>query len=105
MNDLFKISEEAAKQVKKIREGENIGEEYSLRIGVRSSSACGGVNYVIGFDVATEADQVFHVDNIPVLVEKRHVMFLAGLEVDFVDEENRTGFTFMTPQKRKAAGK
>ena len=105
MNALFKISEEAAKQVKKIREDENIGEEYSLRIGVRSSSACGGVSYVIGFDVATEADQVFDVEGISVLVEKRHVMFLAGLEVDFVDEEDRAGFTFMTPQKKKAARK
>ena len=103
MNDLFKISEEAAKQVIKIREDEKIGEEYALRIGVRSSSACGGVSFVIGFDTQADADQVFNVNDIPVLVEKRHMMFLAGLTVDYVDEEDRKGFTFITPQKKKSA--
>jgi len=102
MNSIFKISEVAIKQLKQIREEQNIGEEYLLRIGVRTSSACGGVSYVIGFDKQDEGDQTFGSEAGDVLIEKRHVMFLAGLTVDYVDEDERQGFTFMTPQQKKA---
>jgi iron-sulfur cluster assembly protein len=33
-----------------------------------------------------------------VLIEKKHLMFLMGMQVDFVDEAEARGFTFVNPE-------
>ncbi|GHB28346.1 iron-sulfur-binding protein [Mongoliitalea lutea] len=90
----IKISEKAQEEIKNIMQHKNIPENYALRVGVKGGG-CGGMAYQLGFDKAKEGDQQFDVDGIPVLVEKKHYMFLMGMLVDFYEGNDARGFTFL----------
>jgi iron-sulfur cluster assembly protein len=87
------ISERAVKEVKSIMETKSIPEGYGLRVGI-SSTGCAGISYLVGFDKKKETDLVYKKEGITVLVEKKHVMYLVGIELDFYDGDEARGFTF-----------
>ncbi len=89
------LSARAAEEVKKIMQTKNIPEGYSLRIGVRGGHGCGGAQLIIGFDKPRESDIAYRVQDVPILVDKRHTMYVIGKEVDWVERETERGFTFV----------
>lgn len=90
-----KISVRAAEEVKKIMETKNIPEGYALRIGIRGGHGCGGAQLIIGFDKKKESDLAYTVSDVPVLVDKKHTMYVIGKEVDFYEGEDARGFQFV----------
>jgi len=90
-----KLSERAAEEVKKIMQTKNIPEGYGLRIGVRGGHGCGGAQLIIGFDKKKESDLAYNFNNIEVLVDKKHTMYVIGKEVDWVENETERGFIFL----------
>lgn len=74
----------------------NIPRDYHLRVGVKGGG-CGGMSYALGFDKPKSDDQQFEISGIPVLIEKRHLMFLMGMHVDFFEGDEARGFTFINP--------
>jgi iron-sulfur cluster assembly protein len=89
----IKITESALSEIKYIFERKNIPSEYGLRIGMKGSG-CSGTTFVIGFDKKKEQDEVFIKEDIEVYIEKKHLMYLFGVEVDFVENETERGFVF-----------
>ncbi len=89
-----KISKQAIEEIKNIQQNKNIPEGYKLRIGIKGGVGCAGVNYVIGFDQPTEFDNEFEMDGVPVIVDKRHTMFLIGVKLDFYNGSDAKGFRF-----------
>jgi iron-sulfur cluster assembly protein len=87
------ITDRAREEVVNILSNKNIPKGYGLRIGVRGGG-CAGVTYVIGFDKAKNSDDVFSAGQFEVLIEKKHLMYLLGLKVDFVDSDIERGFLF-----------
>lgn len=96
----IKITLKALEEIKNIIAHKNIPKEYSLRVGVKGGG-CGGMSYLLGFDKPKEGDQQFVIENIPVLIEKKHYMFLMGMLVDFYDGADTRGFTFINPDLPK----
>lgn len=92
----IKISDKAQEEIKNIIQHKNIPTDYALRVGVKGGG-CGGMAYQLGFDKVKEGDQQFDVDGIPVLIEKKHYMFLMGMQVDFYEGNDARGFTFVNP--------
>ena len=43
------FSEGAAKELNKLKDQQEIGEDYGLRVGVEGGG-CAGMNYILGFD-------------------------------------------------------
>ncbi|MFB6453633.1 HesB/IscA family protein [Chitinophaga sp. Hz27] len=68
-----------------------------LRIGVKGGG-CSGMGFMIGFDEMEADDNLFEVDGIPVIIKKAHSMYLAGMQVDYQENESGSGFVFNTPQ-------
>lgn len=91
-----KITEKAESEIKNIMATKNIPADYHLRVGVKGGG-CGGMSYALGFDKPKTEDQQFEISGIPVLIEKRHVMFLIGMQIDFFDGDEARGFTFVNP--------
>ena len=87
------ISEKAAVEIRKIMQTKNIPEGYSLRVGIKGGG-CGGVSLLIGFDKQKATDLAYTVEGIPVLVDKKHTMYIIGKEVDFYDGADARGFMF-----------
>ena len=50
---------------------------------------------MIGFDKKRETDVSYEVEGITVYVDKKHAMYLIGKQVDFIDEAEGRGFTFI----------
>lgn len=93
------LSDKAITEVKHIMTHKNIPEGYGLRIGVKGGSGCGGMGFMLGFDKPKEGDISYDVEGIAIHVEKKQTMYLIGLEVDFVEDAETRGFTFINPQE------
>lgn len=90
-----KLSARAADEVRKIMATKNIPQGYGLRIGVRGGHGCGGAQLIIGFDKKKDSDISYSLNNIEMLVDKKHTMYVIGKEVDWVENETERGFTFL----------
>ncbi|TFV94207.1 iron-sulfur cluster assembly accessory protein [Algoriphagus kandeliae] len=90
------ITEKAEAEIKNIMANKNIPTDYFLRVGVKGGG-CGGMSYKLGFDKPKEEDQQFDIGGIPVLIEKKHYMFLMGMQIDFFESDEARGFTFVNP--------
>ncbi|HMW39834.1 MAG: iron-sulfur cluster assembly accessory protein [Saprospiraceae bacterium] len=97
------ISESAILQLKRIREEQNIPMEFGLRVGVKGGG-CSGFSYILGFDARKEQDQVFEIDGLTILMDKAHGLYLAGMQIEWVDGLNNRGFSFINPNAKSTCG-
>ena len=87
------ITDTAYKKILEIKAQKQITKDYLLRVGVKSAG-CGIVSYIIGFDYASEKDDVFELENLKIIIEKMQVMYLAGKSVDYSEANGEIGFIF-----------
>jgi len=99
----IKFTEGAIKEIKTLIYEKELGENYGLRIGVKGGG-CSGFSYVLGFDKAGEKDVLFNVDNFKVLMDKAHGMYLAGMEIDYLNGLKNRGFIFNNPNAKETCG-
>ena len=93
------ITDKALREVKAIMKNKNIPEEYGLRIGIKGGGGCGsGMSYMLGFDKKKPTDDCFEIGGIMVYIEKKHVMYLVGLEMDYYSGADTQGFNFHNPE-------
>ncbi|MEP2773493.1 MAG: iron-sulfur cluster assembly accessory protein [Fulvivirga sp.] len=98
------LTERAIEEVENIMATKNIPDGYGLRIGIKGSGSCVGFTYMLGFDKKQENDIEFSIgENTPVYIEKKHTMYLVGLEVDFYEGSDAKGFTFIKAGEEKPA--
>ena len=93
----------AIRQLKRIREQENLSTEHGLRVGVKGGG-CSGFSYVLGFDTKKEGDEEFMIEDLRVFMNKAHGLYLLGIEIDFMDGLNNRGFTFNNPNAKDTCG-
>jgi iron-sulfur cluster assembly protein len=86
------FTEEAKNEIQKTLNSPNLPAGYAVRVGMKGG-ACAGT-YLFGLDKATENDENYQVDNIPVLIDKRHLMYVLNLEVGYEENEDGNGYTF-----------
>ncbi|MDB5272192.1 MAG: iron-sulfur cluster assembly accessory protein [Chitinophagaceae bacterium] len=70
-----------------------IPEGYGVRIGIKGSG-CAGVSYMIGFDTPSEADKMYQNGTLLFFIAKKHLLYISGLTVDFIDNSEERGFVF-----------
>ena len=100
----IKITTKAAQEVKKIREENNIPENFGLRVGVKGGG-CSGLKYSLGFDgEEKEGDTIIEQEGIKLLVDGKSLFYLSGTELDFTDGLNGRGFVFNNPNATKTCG-
>jgi iron-sulfur cluster assembly protein len=97
------ITETAIQQLQRIKEEQQIPDSHGLRVGVKGGG-CSGFSYVLGFDLAKEKDQVFEIGGIKVLMERAHSLYLAGMQIDWVEGLNNRGFSFINPNAKDTCG-
>ena len=87
------ISKAATAEVKDILERKKIPENYGLRVGVKGVGC--GVGFNLGFDHKRDGDIAYFWNGIQVFIQKKEIMFLVGKRIDFYDEADGRGFTFV----------
>lgn len=89
------ISEKAIVEIKKIMDNKSIPEDYGLRVGIKGGGGCAGVTFMLGFDKQKDTDISYTINDIPVYIEKKHTMYIIGVEIDYYEGADAKGFTFV----------
>ncbi|HXS35370.1 MAG TPA: iron-sulfur cluster assembly accessory protein [Flavipsychrobacter sp.] len=98
-----KLTQSAVKEVKRLMSEPSFPEGQFLRVGVKGGG-CSGMSYVLGFDAKENDDELYDIEDIPVLMKKSHGIYLFGMEVDFQSGLNARGFVFNNPNASSTCG-
>ncbi|HJS61300.1 MAG TPA: iron-sulfur cluster insertion protein ErpA [Pseudolabrys sp.] len=96
------VSERAAKRIGEILKGEPAGT--MLRVSVEGGG-CSGFQYKFDVERAKAADDlVISRDSATVLIDPVSVNYMAGSEIDFVDDLIGASFKVKNPQAKASCG-
>jgi iron-sulfur cluster assembly protein len=75
-----------------------------IRIGVRSKG-CSGMQYTLEYaDEKSQFDEVVEQKGVTVLIDPKAAMFVFGTEMDWVEEQMKSGFVFRNPNEKGRCG-
>lgn len=82
----------------------NRGKGLGLRLGIKTTG-CSGLAYVLEFvDGLNEDDELFTIDGVNIIIDAKSLVYLAGIELDFVKEGLNEGFKFTNPNAKGECG-
>jgi iron-sulfur cluster assembly protein len=103
------VTEKAASEVKRIisdQQGASaMPEKIYLRMRV-VGGGCSGFQHKLDLDplINEKLDEVFDFHGVPVVVDKRSLMYLENATVDFHDDLNKRGFSITNPSAKSTCG-
>ena len=102
MSTSITVSERAARRIGEILKGEPAGT--MLRVSVEGGG-CSGFQYKFDMERAKAVDDlVISRDNAVVLIDPVSVNYMAGSEIDFVDDLIGASFKVKNPQAKASCG-
>ncbi len=87
----IQITTEAKNEIKETLTANKIPDSYGLRVGMKGGGCAGQL--LLGFDQPTKEDLIYEVEGIKVMIDRRHLMYVANTTIDFEETENGAGFT------------
>ena len=99
----IEITEAAVKKV--MASMKNEGKTgWGLRISVKIGG-CAGFSYNMSFEEKpAEADEVIEQKGLKIFIEARALKMIRGIEIDYVDTLNESGFKFHNPNANSTCG-
>lgn len=102
------ITPKAADEVRRIiaeQAAGGVAEQLYLRLRV-VGGGCSGFQHKLDLDptVNEKLDETFEIHNVPVVIDKRSLLYLGGVTVDFVDDLNKRGFSITNPTAKSTCG-
>lgn len=82
------------------------GDDLCLRVGVRQGG-CSGMSYLMDFETIEnigEHDEVFDYEGFKVICDKKSMLYLYGLMLDYSDALIGGGFQFTNPNADQTCG-
>ena len=100
---MVSITERATSKVKEIIEAQE-PRPAGLRIAV-VGGGCSGFSYSMTFENNPGMlDKTYNSDGFKLIVDQASLLYLEGVEVDFVDSPEGSGFKFANPQVKSTCG-
>lgn len=99
---MISVTERAAKKIQQVisRRGKGIG----IRVGVKTTG-CSGLAYVLEYvDNPQDSDQCIECLGCQLFVDPKSIVYIKGLEVDYVRNGLNEGFEFRNPNERDKCG-
>lgn len=90
----LKITPEALEQIKMIMVEKSVPEGYGLRLGTNSAASCGTTSFMLGFDEKKSGDDSFPFEGIEVIINKKEMLHLLDITLDYESNGEETGFRF-----------
>ena len=82
----------------------NRGRGIGMRIGVRTSG-CSGFAYVLEFaDKLFEGDLKIEDRGVTLIINKKDLVYLRGMEIDYTKQGLNEGFEFQNPNEKARCG-
>jgi len=101
----IQVTQTAVRELKKAIAQQRLSETVALRIGV-VGGGCSGFEYKLEFDeyFSDEKDVLTEIEGLRVAVDKKSALYLDGIELDFHESFEKSGFTFKNPNATKSCG-
>lgn len=80
-----------------------LSDDSYLRIGVKGGG-CSGMSYLLAFDKKEEGDNQYEVEGIKMVMNKAHVMYVLGMQIDWENGLANRGFSFNNPNAASTCG-
>ena len=101
---MINISNSAVKQIKVLKDRDQLTDQDYLRVSVKEGG-CSGFSYKLDFDKAKKNnDKVFELHGVQLIVDSKSLLYLMGMTLDFDGGLNGKGFTFSNPNATKTCG-
>ena len=102
------VTERAAEEVKRIvaeQKAAGVAEKLYLRMRV-VGGGCSGFQHKLDLDpvVNEKLDETFEMHGVDVVIDKRSLLYLGGVTVDFHDDLNKRGFSISNPSAKSTCG-
>ena len=100
---VMRLSEAAARRIQDVigRADRPIA---GVRVGVKNGG-CAGMSYTMEYaETVNPLDEVIEDRGVRLLIDPKAVMFLIGTEMDFVEEQLKSGFRFINPNEKGRCG-
>jgi iron-sulfur cluster assembly protein len=102
------LTEKAAAEVVRImaeQQASGTAEKLYLRMRV-VGGGCSGFQHKLDLDptVNPKLDEVFQMHGVDVVIDKRSLLYLGGVTIDFHDELNKRGFSITNPSAKSTCG-
>jgi iron-sulfur cluster assembly protein len=100
----IQLTETALKHVLMLREQQ--GTDLCLRVGVRQGG-CSGMSYMMDFEDTSkigEHDEVFDYDGFKIVCDRKSLLYLYGLQLDYSNAMIGGGFQFTNPNANQTCG-
>ena len=99
------ITDKAVIEVRRLRMADPASASALLRVQV-VGGGCSGMSYKLGFEneAAKPTDKTFEKDGVPVVIDTKSLLFLAGTEFDFTEGLTGQGFVFKNPNAKRTCG-
>jgi len=82
----------------------NRGKGLGLRLGIKTTG-CSGLAYVLEFvDGLNEDDKMYTVNDVNIIIDGKSLVYLDGIELDFIKEGLNEGFKFTNPNAKGECG-
>ena len=85
-----RIRPEARLQIIDTLTTQKIPPAYGLRVGIRGGGC--GAAWLLGFDLPGPADEVYLIDDIRVIIDKRHLLYVLDATIGYEQTEAGQGF-------------
>lgn len=102
---MINVSQAAAEHIHYLKKREKRGEDTPLRISVKEGG-CSGFSYKLSFDnnEKGQADELFVSNGIPLVIEKKNLLYVMGMVLDFNGGLEGKGFVFLNPNAKDTCG-
>ena len=100
----IQLSEAALRQVLLLRDKQ--GKDLCLRVGVRQGG-CSGMSYMMDFEDVSKIrpdDEVFEYEGFKIVCDRKSILYLYGLMLDYSDAMIGGGFQFTNPNASQTCG-
>jgi len=98
------VADSAKSKVVELMSGENLSEDYFVRVSV-TSGGCSGLSYKMDFDNEEQPnDQVFEDNGVKVVTDLKSFLYLCNTTLEFSGGLNGKGFYFNNPNAARECG-
>lgn len=101
---MITVTDSAASHLRSLLEEKDFSpEEKGLRLFVEKGG-CAGMSYAMKIDAIADEDEVVEKNGVRVLVDPESGEYLKGIQLDYVDALNDSGFKIENPNAARSCG-
>ncbi len=101
--DIITITDKASEQIKRLIEGRDKS-SIGIRVSVKTGG-CSGLSYCFEYaDELRPFEEKITNNDVTVIIEPKAVMYIIGSEMDFYEDQFKSGFVFNNPNQSSSCG-